>query len=397
MVNDCHFEYEYQPLRGLITGMASASEKDIGLLLAPISTESPAGVNLREVSSPSSPYYQLKDARGGARAAERRGDASDDASGLPQEWSTICKLAPRVLTEVSKDLEIAVWYVEALVRTEGLAGLSDGFRLLRGLVDEYWETMFSLEDEDGLVTRLAPLSGLNGLGGEGTLIQPLRRAPITDGDGGDAAYSAYHYQRAWEISQIADPAARARVEGREVTLDQFNKAVARTKTPFFLTLIDNVESCQKQWEALTTTLEARAGYDAPPSSNIRDLLATIRDTVGVISKDVVSRHQADAGATAEVSPEAASVPAVAESGGGAFANPIGAIRNREDALKFVLKASDYFRSNEPHSPIADTLVEVVRRARMPFAELLAELVPDDTTFRQALTIAGIKPPPLPGY
>ena len=375
--------------------MASVSERDIGLLLAPISTDAPAGVNLREDSSPSSPYYQLKDARSGARAAERRGDASDESTGLPQEWSTICKLAPKVLTETSKDLEIAVWYVEALVRTEGLAGLRDGFRLLNGLVENYWESMFSLEDEDGLITRLAPISGLNGQGGEGALIQPLRRAPITDGDGGEGPYSTYHYQRAWDISQIADAAARARVEAREVTVDQFNKAVARTKAPFFIELIDNLEGCQSEWEALSAALDSRAGYDSPPSSNIRDLLATIREIVGVISKDALARHQPSAGSTADASATNPGTAGGSDPVAGTVAAPAGVIASREDALRFVLKAADYFRTNEPHSPVADTLEEVVRRARMSFSELLAELVPDDTVFRQALTIAGIKPPPPP--
>ena len=70
----------------------------------------------------------------------------------------------------------------------------------------------------------------------------------------------------------------------------------------------------------------------------------------------------------------------------------GAIRNREDALHILLLVADYFRKYEPHSPICTTLEETVRRARLPFQELLAELLPDRTVWRTALAIAGIKAP-----
>ncbi|VAW56434.1 hypothetical protein MNBD_GAMMA07-939, partial [hydrothermal vent metagenome] len=50
-----------------------ASENIINLenLLQPISEENPAGIDIREDSSPTSIYYAIKDARKSARAAER--------------------------------------------------------------------------------------------------------------------------------------------------------------------------------------------------------------------------------------------------------------------------------------------------------------------------------------
>jgi len=70
------------------------------------------------------------------------------------------------------------------------------------------------------------------------------------------------------------------------------------------------------------------------------------------------------------------------------------VRGREEALRTLQQVAEYFRKNEPHSPISTSLDEIVRRAKMPFAELLAELLPDDTAWRSALTSAGIKPPPV---
>ena len=70
----------------------------------------------------------------------------------------------------------------------------------------------------------------------------------------------------------------------------------------------------------------------------------------------------------------------------------GAINNREEALRALAKISEFFKATEPHSTIAFTLDDVIRRARMTLPELLAELLPDETARRTFLTSAGIRPP-----
>jgi type VI secretion system protein ImpA len=72
--------------------------------------------------------------------------------------------------------------------------------------------------------------------------------------------------------------------------------------------------------------------------------------------------------------------------------PGGSVSGREDALRTLLRVAEYFRVHEPHSPISNSLEEIVRRARMPFAELLAELLNDQNTWRSMMISAGIKPP-----
>ena len=65
--------------------MATAPTIDIDSLLAPISEAAPTGINLRADASPTSIYFKLKDARSGARAAERRADSEGAAAGLLPE------------------------------------------------------------------------------------------------------------------------------------------------------------------------------------------------------------------------------------------------------------------------------------------------------------------------
>jgi type VI secretion system protein ImpA len=383
--------------------MATAATIDIESLLMPISESAPAGVDLRADSSPASIYYRLKDARSGARAAERRADAppppqegepvSAASAGrilaLSADWQTILNLAPKALTENSKDLEVVAWYTEGLLRARGFAGLRDGLRLARGLTEQYWDRFFSLVDEDGMATRLAPLAGLNGQGTEGTLIQPLRKVPLTQGRD-DEVLAAYHFDQARALKNLADADQRARREAAgDVSMERFMVGVNASGGEFYIGLLEDLDGTLTELGLLGDALNDRAGRDAPSTRDIANVITEIRDNVTSFSKELVDRARA---AAAQASPGAAQTGDARSTDPSAAAG--GPVRGRDDALRVLQQVAEYFRKNEPHSPISTSLDEIVRRAKMPFAELLAELLPDASAWRSALTSAGIKPPPV---
>ena len=80
-------------------------------------------------------------------------------------------------------------------------------------------------------------------------------------------------------------------------------------------------------------------------------------------------------------------PAIAAGGG--------RIATREEALRVLDEAADFFRRTEPHSPLAYTLREAVRRGRLTWPELLEEIVPDVDSRAAILSSLGIRPPPPP--
>jgi type VI secretion system protein ImpA len=82
----------------------------------------------------------------------------------------------------------------------------------------------------------------------------------------------------------------------------------------------------------------------------------------------------------------------------AVASPIavgGRIASREDAFRVLEEAADFFHRTEPHSPLAYTLREAVRRGRLTWSELLEEIVPDANSRAAILSSLGIRPPPPP--
>jgi len=367
--------------------MASPDVLEFATLLEPIPGDNPTGEDLRADSSPSSLYYQIKDARSAARAAERQAQAPKEGEDPARaDWRPVLRHSQKALTERTKDLEVVAFVTEALVRLKGYAGLRDGFRLARELIERFWDGLYPMPDEDGLQTRLAPLTSLNGEDAEGTLIAPIGQVPITQGSEGH--YASYHYQLALALSQVADEDARQkRIEAGAVSLAQLEKSVAETPAQFFIDLVDDLTKCEEEYNALDQVLQEKCGPQAPPTSNIRAALASCRDVVMALA-----RHKLPS--SGEALPAEDGQPATGETSGGGPG--VGPLRTRDDALNLLLKVADFFHRTEPHTPVSFALEQAVRWGRMSLPDLLTDLI-EDPGARQALFHrVGIKAPQTDG-
>ncbi|WP_281647712.1 type VI secretion system protein TssA [Parendozoicomonas sp. Alg238-R29] len=369
--------------------MPSPNIIDVEKILTPISEDTPQGSDIREDRSPTSDYYTIKDARNTARATERTGlfDADIRAEALAQ-WKPVLEKGEEILGNTSKDLEIAGWMIEAAVRLHGFAGLRDGLAILRGLVDNFWDGLYPEPDEDGLETKVAPITGLNGDGAEGTLLAPIRNCPVT-AEGNKGEFSFFEYQQVYDASKIPEDEKRAeRYETLGNSLDDVQQTITTTGDQFYLDLIEDLEICNSEYKALNDALYEHCSHDAPPSSQITALLDEVLRSVRFLCQEIIERAAAQS-APEEVaeqefegdaedagfSGEQTVTRAVIQGGAGMMAGPI---VDREQALKQLEEVSKYFRTYEPHTPIADGIDRLVRWGRMTVAELMMELMPEET-------------------
>jgi type VI secretion system protein ImpA len=355
---------------------------DIETILAPISTEAPSGIDVRTDFSPTSNYFRLRDARAEARAAERAAETAADSDAGGQEWRTVKTLAIKILSEQAKDLEVAAWLTESLVRSNGLAGLAVGAEIIGGLAERYWDVLYPMPDEDGIMTRVAPVTGLNGEGGDGTLSQPLFKLPLFR-DGNGEKVMLFQYEQSAELQTITDA---KRLEGRlragVVPYEQMQAAARASPAGGFVALRRDLAAAMAAWTAMAAMLDEKAGRDSPPTRRISDTLEQI--------KRVVDRY---APAEAAAGGEAAETEAAPAEDGAPAAGPVGPkkrLATREDALAMLTEIADWFRKNEPQSPLAYTIDDAIRRGRLSWPELIAELVSDDGTRRNILSSLGIK-------
>ncbi|MDE1150596.1 MAG: type VI secretion system protein TssA [Azospirillaceae bacterium] len=364
---------------------AATSILDLDALLAPLPGDAPCGLDLREHAGGDAVYFQLKDLRAAARAIERRADSDDEAQSSLAEWQRIHQLGTVALRDRTKDLEIAVWMTEAAVRLDGFGGLRDGFRLIAGLVERYWDGVFPQPDEDGIAVRLSPIGGLNGHGAEGTLIQPIRKVPLVPEDG-DAGFAYWHYALAQRASQTPDTRNRP---GRKPppTLDELRQRAAQAPVAAKRRTLTEVRACRQAFRDLDRLLTERCGGEAPPTSTIANILEEVEDAVVFLTG--LAEEEAAPAAEAAATPKADA--AAEDQGHDGPRRPAKGITSREEALSLLDEIGQYFRRTEPHSPLSYTIADLVRRGRMPLPDLLAELLQDAGARNSLLTAAGIRP------
>src|ERR1041384_5650789 len=128
---------------------------DLEALLRPVSDDARCGPALDAAGDPA--YVELGVAAEW-KEAKYVGE-QEVAPALAPDWGRL-KETGAALLAVSKDLRIAKHYVAALAYTDGLPGFAAGVRLLRDLLDRYWEALHPVlesPDDDwrkNLVTEL---------------------------------------------------------------------------------------------------------------------------------------------------------------------------------------------------------------------------------------------------
>jgi type VI secretion system protein ImpA len=369
---------------------------DLEAILAPIPGERATGIDLREDYSPTSVYFRLRDARADARDEERKSDSPEDGvdtgaglvEALQARWQPVANLAIQALTESSKDLEVATWLTEALVRIAGMPGLAAGAAIIGGLSTRYWDELFPMPEDGDLETRLGAVAGLSGQGVDGTLMQPLRKTTLFIRPN-SSPFTLSHYQLTEDLAKTVNEDQRAQLtRAGALPFDDFLKEGRSVGGAHWAALRETVAPTLAAWDEMDQALTEKVGKDSPSMRNVQQELKRVLEVC-----DRFAPPGEAVSAASPVQPEASSTAAGTPAAGKA-AVP-GAITGREEALRQLEAIAEWFKRNEPNSPLGYTLDEAVRRGRLAWPDLAAELIADESS-RSALFISlGMKRPDAP--
>lgn len=357
-------------------------------LLLPFAAGSPVGVDPRGDRSPSSFYSRLRDARADARATERQMDYEGAISLAQVQWKLVETNARVILADLGKDLEVSAWLAEACVRLHGLNGLRFATEVMLGLVSQFWSSgLFPHGDDEGGDPRAAPIAGLNGISGDGTLLQPLRMVVLFHG-ADRTPVTLWAYEQAEEAESIGEAARKKRKMGIGALLAELDAEARLAGAAALQETGRQARAALARWQELAAALEARLGRDAPPSSRV----ASVLDKIARIAERLVPEPAGEA----KLAAEAAFIPPATQAmsaEGERVDAPHHARPEREEMLCTLLLVADYFRRYEPHSPLAYALDEAVRRGRLSFLDLLKEVVPEGEQRGMILLQLGIRASP----
>lgn len=371
--------------------MASPEVIDVEALASPISEDSPSGVELRR-SPQSDLFHNLRALFEKSTRAERdllQAQAFPDEE-FPDledpDWEGVQSASLEILSEHSKDLSVASWLVESLIRTDGVPGLRDGMKLCLEICRRYWATIHPEPDEDdGYEDTVAQLAGL----AAERSFPVLMAMPLTNGAGG--MYSFGDFNEANRISGLDATERQKRIEEGAVDRGTFDNSFRATPTTHWQNLSEDLDLIVQNIRELGSFLDENCtansyGEETSPSlTSFRQKIEAIQSTVKTLMSELLDDAAGEGDVSGEVSADGTAAPA----GGGGGGMVVGTIQSRTEAVKALHKVADFFRKTEPHSPVSYALEQVANWAGLTLPELLKELINDSSVLDDLSRRAGI--------
>lgn len=352
---------------------------DLETLLSPISAERPSGESLRYEGT----YDRIQEER------------KEDNPNLPQgvwetslktaNWEAVREISIEALETRSKDLQLAVWLLEAWLHLHGFSGVREGLKLLTGLCESFWASLYPEIEGNGLEYRLSPIHWLN----EKFAIK-LEKIPITRPQSEDEApYTWIDREDALRLENSAsdNPAflESAESEGK-ITLAQFNGAVMLSPVDFYATLSEELSSTINAAQALEQILDEKCGDEAPSLRQIKETTAEVQRFVsqvlkerGAESESSVSNRDSDMQIADWADEPEIEHPAEHIQ-----------IRSRAEAYRLLSEAAEYLLKTEPHSPAPYLVKRAVSWGSMTLSDLLQEFINNETDLRTIYILLGMK-------
>ncbi len=356
---------------------------DVNELLAPIPGSDPAGSD----ASFSDQFDRIREARRADDPLLAQGEWKTELK--VADWREAQSLSEDILLRTSKDLQAAVWLAEAAISRHGLEGARDGFALLAGMLETYWEGLYPRAEDGDLEERASKLAWFATYGARA--LQQMRlnddpQAPLT--------------LASWIDSREVDNLGRQNAEAYQAALDEgringesYDSRMLATPEAMLMERLVEVQAARDAFTRFSAVSDGKLGRDAPNLAPIDEALKKIQQ---VYAKVATAKG---IGGVAAVAEEAGAAPAggnagavgVAAGAGVALDLGGGSLASKEAALRALGEIAGFFRRTEPHSPVAYLLERAVLWANMPLEQFLAELIRDEGTLSSIRERVGLPP------
>lgn len=314
------------------------------------------------------------------------------------DWDFVKNQCAELLSDTSKDMKLALWYVDALSHTDHLAGISQGLSLLQALNDEYWLTMYPPLDgeEDSMDIRAGLLSWF-----VKALTDDIKQLSLADTKLESYDYNYYLTARDHDKQRQQNPDSET---SNQLTLSDYNHAIKNSSEAWQQALMSNLNKVTEQWQDLTDQLNDLMGMDAPVFAPVTDLLVALTqhlrplipeyaDTTNSISQEGVADTVGSEGDNESTMLDGNKSLASTKNVILTDFNPSNRDHqsNRRQALKLLAQIQEYFATNEPHSPVTFLLGRAIDWADMPLDQWLAHIIKNEDQLSMISDMVGIQP------
>lgn len=337
---------------------------DIEKLLEPISEEAPAGENLEDFSfDPEFIAFQQA-----AQGTPERVMGDVEVAAEPPHWPDIEEQALALLAR-AKSVAVSVVLTQALMARQGMSGLAQGLELTAGLLAQFWDTIhpeLDAEDDDDPTERLNALSQLAGSVG----ITVLREVPVLD-LGGMGGFTVRDFL--WASGKQNPPASQTEPI---MELSVMSAMMADCELEQLQSVLSAIEAAQAQLAQIEATVADKVGATYP--FDLMDIVEPLKFLHPFVAEALARRGVVVPGLEVE-----------GQVAGAAPSSVPGDINSRDDVIRMLDRACEYFNRNEPSSPIPLLLQRAKRLVAQDFMSILKDIAPD--ALSQLETVSGRDP------
>lgn len=286
------------------------------------------------------------------------------------DWRRIKSHSEEALAQ-SKDIRFLAHLAAAELHLYGLKTFVGLLGVAASWLDQYWDSVYPLVDDDAILRRNA----LNSFADRVAVLDALRRAPLVSSrQFGVCSFRSFEMATGKVTPADGEPPAPSEEQIRAIFAD------APADEVHALNAL--LETALATIKAISATMSDRGGGSQavpdfePLANTFARVRLAIKPFLPVDATEDAGAPEADAAASPGAPPRAggASVP--------------GAINTREDAIRTLDLVAAFFRRNEPSSPVPLFIDRAKRLIAKDFLQVLEDLAPD--ALGEAKRVSGIK-------
>ncbi len=336
----------------------SSAGLNMQALLEPISPEHPCGESIEDLP----PLTSLDAVRLFGQSRPVDTPPEEGEARKPPDWGEVRGLSLEGLAR-SKDLRLLTHLAATALRTDGLGAYLGTLTVAAGWLDAYWQEVYPLLDDDAIFRRNA----LNCFADPMAVLDRLRRMPVVE--------SRQHGRFSLRDIDIAKGTLQPGPTDGRPEIAQIDAAFGDMPLDDLTGLNAAVEGGLSALRQIDAKMRDAGGPEMAPSFEaLTPLLVRLHQ---VLQAQVSLRIPEDV-------PGADGEPGSEGQAGGARTVAVGAIGSRQDAVRALEAVAEYFRRNEPASPVPLMLDRAKRLATKNFLEVLEDIAPDAVSVARAL-------------
>lgn len=328
---------------------------DLQALLNEVSSEQPCGEHLEYDPA----YLDIT-----KNIAGKPEDLITGEKALPPNWRDIQKAALALLNR-TKDMQIVLYLLRALIPLEGMLGFRDGLKLLADLLEKYWDDIHPLLDPDDNFDPTTRVNILEELSNFDAVLRPLTLAVLVESKSvGRFCLRDIHIA----TDKIELPEGTTKPDINIIKAAFLDVPSENLKATY-----QAVNESAALLERMDTFVSEKVGIGSGPDlSAIKSLVKEIRQIFDQFAGTELAGDAGQATESGEIgdeSPSAAPVAPRQQAG-------VGAIASRQDVIKTLDLICKYYADYEPSSPVPMFLQRAKLLVTADFMEIVQNLLPD---------------------